>query len=67
MDFLLDYGMDSPMAVELRELTRKQFQAIVAVFNIMSDTTVSEIGMLVMERLTYPDWSQPVRSIFDAD
>ena len=47
---LSDYGIDSPMAVELREWIGKHFQATVAVFEIMSGTPLNDIGDLVVSR-----------------
>jgi acyl carrier protein len=47
---LSDYGVDSLMAVELREWIGKQFQATVAVFDIMSGAKISAIGDLVVQR-----------------
>ena len=47
---LADYGVDSLMATEVREWIGKQFQATVAVFDIMSGTTITAIGALVADR-----------------
>jgi acyl carrier protein len=47
---LSDYGVDSLMATELREWIGKQFKATVAVFDIMSGTTIAAIGDLVVDR-----------------
>ncbi len=49
---LSDYGVDSLMAIELREWIGKHFRATVAVFDIMSGTSISRIGALVTERST---------------
>lgn len=47
---LSDYGVDSLMAVELRNWIAKEFQAAVAVFDIMGNMKIEEIGRLVVER-----------------
>ncbi|KAI0840156.1 KR-domain-containing protein [Hypoxylon sp. FL0890] len=47
---LSDYGVDSLMAVELREWIGKHFHATVAVFDIMGGTAIQAIGELVTER-----------------
>ncbi|KAI1773209.1 fatty acid synthase S-acetyltransferase [Hypoxylon cercidicola] len=47
---LSDYGVDSLMAVELRNWIANDFNANVAVFDIMGGTTLLEIGCLVSER-----------------
>ncbi|KAL7624922.1 hypothetical protein AAE478_004136 [Parahypoxylon ruwenzoriense] len=47
---LSNYGVDSLMAVELRNWIRKDFQANVAVFDIMGGTTISTVGALVANR-----------------
>lgn len=44
---LSDYGVDSLMAVELRNWIAKDFEANVAVFEIMGGTTIAAIGNLV--------------------
>ncbi|XXG96503.1 hypothetical protein Hte_002786 [Hypoxylon texense] len=49
---LADYGVDSLMATELREWIGKQFQSTVAVFEIMSGTSIFAIGSLVVARST---------------
>lgn len=49
---LSDYGVDSLMAVELREWIGKHFRATVAVFDIMSGMAISNIGALVTQRST---------------
>ncbi|KAK7713252.1 Type I Iterative PKS [Diaporthe eres] len=45
-----DYGVDSLVAVELRNWLVKDFSANVAVFEIMGGTTIERIGDLVVER-----------------
>ncbi|KAI5922872.1 KR domain-containing protein [Camillea tinctor] len=48
---LFDYGVDSLMAIELRNLVGKEFGAQVAVFDIMGGSvTIASIGSLVAER-----------------
>ncbi|KAI1126734.1 fatty acid synthase S-acetyltransferase [Nemania abortiva] len=47
---LLDYGVDSLVAVELRNWIGKEFTAVVAVFDIMGNKTIQDIGQLVDER-----------------
>jgi NAD(P)-dependent dehydrogenase (short-subunit alcohol dehydrogenase family)/acyl carrier protein len=47
---LSDYGVDSLMAVELRNWIGRDFQTNVAVFEIMSGTTIQGLGQLVAER-----------------
>lgn len=47
---LSDYGVDSLMAVELRNWIGKDFRANVAVFDIMGGATVAEVGELVASR-----------------
>ena len=49
---LSDYGVDSLMAVELRNWIGKDFHANVAVFDIMGGTPISSIAELVVERST---------------
>ncbi|KAI0451357.1 hypothetical protein F5B21DRAFT_528029 [Xylaria acuta] len=49
---LSDYGVDSLMAVELRNYIGREFQATVAVFDIMGGVPISSIGDLVVERST---------------
>lgn len=49
---LSDYGVDSLMAVELRNWIGKDFHANVAVFDIMGGTPISTIAELVVERST---------------
>ncbi|KAI1748765.1 hypothetical protein F4782DRAFT_550402 [Xylaria castorea] len=45
-----DYGVDSLMAVELRNWIDKNFQANVAVFDIMGGTSIASIGEIVARR-----------------
>ncbi|RYO83338.1 hypothetical protein DL766_002690 [Monosporascus sp. MC13-8B] len=47
---LSDYGIDSLMAVELRNWISMDFQANVAVFDIMGGITITALGDLVAER-----------------
>ncbi|KAI1151541.1 hypothetical protein F4825DRAFT_354477 [Nemania diffusa] len=49
---LSSYGVDSLMAVELRNYIGREFQATVAVFDIMGGVPISSIGDLVAERST---------------
>ncbi|KAI1459907.1 hypothetical protein F4805DRAFT_35615 [Annulohypoxylon moriforme] len=49
---LSSYGVDSLMAVELRNWIGRDFQAGVAVFDIMGNVPVSAIGDLVVARST---------------
>lgn len=45
-----DYGVDSLIAVELRNWLAKDFSATVAVFEIMGSTSIAAIGDLVVEK-----------------
>lgn len=47
---LSDYGVDSLMAIELRNWISKDFRANVAVFEIMSGTNIAAIGNLVVKK-----------------
>lgn len=47
---LSDYGVDSLMAVELRNWIAKEFRASVAIFEIMGSSTITAIGSLVVEK-----------------
>ncbi|KAI1485448.1 hypothetical protein F5X96DRAFT_682809 [Biscogniauxia mediterranea] len=47
---LSSYGVDSLMAVELRNYIGREFQAAVAVFDIMGGVPIAAIGDLVVER-----------------
>lgn len=47
---LSDYGVDSLMAVELRNWFTKDFNANVAVFDIMGGAPIAAVGELVSER-----------------
>ncbi|KAJ4402716.1 hypothetical protein N0V82_010748 [Gnomoniopsis sp. IMI 355080] len=47
---LSDYGTDSLMAVELRNWFRNDFNASIAVFEIMDGSSISAIAKLVVER-----------------
>jgi acyl carrier protein len=47
---LSSYGVDSLMAVELKNYIGREFQATVAVFDIMGGVPISSIGDLVVER-----------------
>ncbi|KAI1081559.1 hypothetical protein F5B20DRAFT_588591 [Whalleya microplaca] len=48
--YLSDYGVDSLMAVELRNWIGNDFQANVAIFDIMGGTTMTAIGDLIALR-----------------
>ena len=47
---LSSYGVDSLMAVELRNWIGKDFAANVAVFDIMGNVPIAKIGDLVVAR-----------------
>ncbi|KAI1410735.1 hypothetical protein F5Y13DRAFT_201943 [Hypoxylon sp. FL1857] len=47
---LSDYGVDSLMAVELRNWIRNDFEAKLAVFDIMGGARIAAIGDLIVER-----------------
>ncbi|KAJ4422555.1 putative PKS/NRPS-like protein biosynthetic cluster [Gnomoniopsis sp. IMI 355080] len=47
---LSDYGVDSLMAVELRNWVRKDFGASVSVFEIMGGKSISDVGRLLVLR-----------------
>ncbi|KAI8626581.1 hypothetical protein F5Y19DRAFT_446210 [Xylariaceae sp. FL1651] len=47
---LSSYGVDSLMAVELRNYIGREFQATVAVFDIMGGVPIAAIGDLVVDR-----------------
>lgn len=49
---LSNYGVDSLMAVELRNWIRRDFAAPVAVFDIMGDVPISTVAELVVARST---------------
>ena len=49
---LSNYGVDSLMAVELRNWIKRDFSAPVAVFDIMGGLPISSIGELVVSRST---------------
>lgn len=49
---LSNYGVDSLMAVELRNWIRRDFAAPVAVFDIMGGVPISTVGELVVARST---------------
>ncbi|KAI1464024.1 uncharacterized protein F4812DRAFT_453148 [Daldinia caldariorum] len=49
---LSDYGVDSLMAVELRNWIRRDFGATVAVFEIMSGVPIAGIGELIATKAT---------------
>lgn len=49
---LFDYGVDSLVAVELRNWVGKKFVADIAVFDIMGGATIREIGVLVSKKTT---------------
>ncbi|KAJ2998604.1 hypothetical protein NUW58_g268 [Xylaria curta] len=50
-----DYGVDSLMAVELRNWIDKNFQANVAVFDIMDATSIESVGEIIALRTTNGD------------
>ncbi|KAF9872901.1 hypothetical protein CkaCkLH20_09764 [Colletotrichum karsti] len=52
---LSSYGVDSLMAVELRNWIRRDFAAPLAVFDIMGGTPISAVGELVVSRSTSGD------------
>lgn len=45
-----DYGVDSLMAVELRNWIRRDFHATVTVFEIMGGTSIDSVTLLIVER-----------------
>ena len=53
------YGVDSLLAVELRNWIAKEFQADVAVFETLGGSTISSLGMLVAGRsaLKHESWT----------
>ncbi|KAI0391387.1 hypothetical protein F5Y17DRAFT_460850 [Xylariaceae sp. FL0594] len=50
---LSDYGVDSLMAVELRNWMSKDFKADLAVFEIMNGTSIAKVGEVVTEKTMY--------------
>ncbi|GAW26816.1 putative polyketide synthase protein [Rosellinia necatrix] len=48
---LSDYGVYSLMAVEIRNWIWREFQAKVAVFEIMGGASITMVGMLVVEKV----------------
>lgn len=50
---LHDYGVDSLMAVELRNWIARDFAANVAVFDIMGGTKIAAIGEMVVEKTQF--------------
>lgn len=46
-----EYGVDSLMAVELRNWVQKDFNASISVFEIMSTQSINEVGALVVKRV----------------
>ncbi len=52
------YGVDSLLAVELRNWIGREFQADVAVFETLGSSTFSTLGMLIAERsrISHPTW-----------
>lgn len=46
-----EYGVDSLMAVELRNWVQKDFKASISVFEIMSARSINEVGSLVVTRV----------------
>ncbi|KAI1817163.1 hypothetical protein GGS20DRAFT_582671 [Poronia punctata] len=51
---LSDYGVDSLMAIELRNWIAKDFRANLAAFDIMGAATIRDIGILVAEKAKLP-------------
>jgi hypothetical protein len=47
---LADYGVDSPMAVELRNWIAAAFNSSVAVFDIMGARSITEVGKIVVSK-----------------
>lgn len=47
---LFEYGVDSLVAVELRNWIGKEFAADVPVFDIMGGATITEIGVLITKK-----------------
>ncbi|KAK5988235.1 Compactin diketide synthase mlcB [Cladobotryum mycophilum] len=47
---LADYGVDSLMAVELRNWVRRDFRVLVTVFELMGGTSLVTVGELIVER-----------------
>ena len=47
---LADYGVDSLMAVELRNWIWREFHASVAIFEIMGGRDINGVGQLVAEK-----------------
>ncbi len=52
------YGVDSLLAVELRNWIGREFQADVAVFETLGSSTLSTLGMLITQRskTNHPVW-----------
>lgn len=50
---LFEYGVDSLVAVEVRNWIGKEFSAEVAVFDIMGGASIDAVGVLVSERSTF--------------
>ncbi|KAI0388440.1 hypothetical protein F5Y17DRAFT_463704 [Xylariaceae sp. FL0594] len=64
---LSDYGVDSLMAIELRNWISKDFGANLAVFDIMGAATIQDIGHLVSERAQWPTSKTEKPTIGDED
>lgn len=60
--FLSDYGVDSLMAVELRNWVGKDFHAEIAVFDITGGTSIAALASLVVKRSTIKSSSQTSQS-----
>ncbi|CAG8952791.1 hypothetical protein HYFRA_00009036 [Hymenoscyphus fraxineus] len=52
---LFEYGVDSLVAVELRNWIAKQFMAEVAVFDIMGGSSITDVSVLVTKRSSIND------------
>ena len=55
---LHSYGVDSLLAVELRNWFAKEFKADVAIFDIMGAENIAKVGDLVAERSLWRKWER---------